>query len=213
MKYIKKGKEPNSLTWHRQQNNADYNNCPTETKEELKEALLKEQKYICCYCMQRIDKHNMKIEHRLPQTDETQGEAQQLNYTNLLAACLGNEGESKHLQHCDTHKGNTKIKINPTSTTCEKLIKFKPNGEIYSDDVVINKDLHETLNLNIQTIINNRKITLDTALKKLEKEYNATWSKELVQKEIDKWKNQHDEKYKPYCEIVVYYLKKKLSTL
>jgi len=207
MKYIKKSKEPNSLTQYRQQQAAYYDGYPQ--KDELRDSLLKEQKYICCYCMQRISKDKMRIEHWSSQSEFP---AQQLIYTNLLGACSGNERQPENLQHCDVRRKNIPLKINPTISTCDILIKFKANGEIYSDDTDINKDLNITLNLNYQTIVKNRKTVLDTAYEKLGI-YKGTWSKELLQREIDKWESEYNEKYQPYCQIVIYQLKKKLTKL
>ncbi len=141
MKYIRKGTEPNSLTRHRNREYSGFDNY--REKDELRKTLLNEQKEICCYCMQRIKKDKMKIEHWKPQTGYPD---LQLNYKNLLGACLGNEGKPKHLQHCDTKKGDELITINPTRHNCEILVKFSKSGEIYSDDDNINKDLNETLN-------------------------------------------------------------------
>jgi uncharacterized protein (TIGR02646 family) len=207
MKYIKKGKEPNSLTQYRQQQGAYFDGYPQ--KDDIRDSLLKEQKYICCYCMQRISKDKMRIEHWNSQTGFP---AQQLIYTNLLGACSGNEGQSKNLQHCDVRRKNIPLKINPTMSNCEIIIKFKANGEIYSDDIDINNDLNITLNLNYQTIVKNRQTVLDTVKKELEI-HKRKWSKELLQKEIDKWEGEYDDKYKPYCQIVIYQLKKKLTKL
>jgi uncharacterized protein (TIGR02646 family) len=205
MKYIKKSKEPNSLTQYRQQQGAYFDGYPQ--KDELRDSLLKEQKYICCYCMQRISKDKMRIEHWKSQTGFP---AQQLIYSNLLGACSGNEGQPESLQHCDVRRKNIPLKINPIASNCEILVKFKANGEIYADDVDINKDLNITLNLNYQTIVKNRKVTLEATYEKLEK-YKGTWSKEILQKEIDKWEGVNNEEYKPYCQIVIYHLRKKLA--
>ncbi len=206
MKYIKKGKEPNSLTEYRLQEYAYYDGY--QERDQLKDALLKEQKYICCYCMQRISKDKMKIEHWQPQSKFPE---LQLAYSNLLAACLGNESQPKHLQHCDTYKANSEIKVNPTQLICESIIKFRTNGEIYADDFEINKDLQETLNLNYEGLIKNRKITLDIALKNLMDKNKGTWNKEILQREIDKLDNINNAEYKAYCQIVIYHLKKKLA--
>ena len=39
-----------------------------EARTELKESLLKEQGYLCAYCMARIDKDHMKVEHFKPRS-------------------------------------------------------------------------------------------------------------------------------------------------
>lgn len=206
MKYIKKGKEPNSLTEYRLQEYAYYDGY--QERDQLKDALLKEQKYICCYCMQRISKDKMKIEHWQPQSESEQ---LQLTYSNLLDSCLGNEGQPKHLQHCDTHKANSIIKANPTQLIYESIIKFRANGEIYADDFKINKDLKETLNLNYEGLIKNRKMMLDIALKNLIDKNKGTWSKETLKREIDKWENINNPEHTAYCQIIIYHLKKKLA--
>ena len=146
MKKIIKQSEPRSLVEHRSQANADYDNYPD--KDKLRESLLKEQGYICCYCMSRIKLDEMKIEHWQPQTKYS---SRQLDYRNLLGACMGNQGARPQNQHCDTRKGDSEITSNPIEgdKNCENLIKYRPDGRIYSDDVSINHDLNETLNLNL----------------------------------------------------------------
>jgi uncharacterized protein (TIGR02646 family) len=212
MKYIKKGSEPNSLTKYRKQKDAYFDGYTD--KDDLRKSLLTEQKYICCYCMQRISKEDkfgrkqMRIEHWNSQSEYP---TLQLVYSNLLGACTGNEGKPEHLQHCDVHRKNTPLKINPTSMSCESLIKFRADGEIYSADCEINKDLDTTLNLNTQTLKYNRALTLEWYTKKLSDSKKGIWSKDILQKEIDKWENTTLVEYEPYCQIVISYLKKKLN--
>ena len=52
MRAITKGAEPPSLTAHRQTPHCDYDNYPD--KAALRQALVTEQRSICCYCMRRI---------------------------------------------------------------------------------------------------------------------------------------------------------------
>ena len=42
-------------------------------KDQLKESLLKEQGYLCAYCMSRISEDTMKVEHWHPQRSDTEG--------------------------------------------------------------------------------------------------------------------------------------------
>ncbi len=210
MKRFVKGREPQSLLEHRLKSFTDYNNYPY--KDELRASLLTEQGYICCYCMQRISADRMKIEHWRSQDEYPQF---QLDYNNLLGACQGGQGSPSHLQHCDTKKGNTEITINPLNNhrNCEDLIKYLAIGKIYSDDETIDKDLNDVLNLNMQTLVNNRKEVLELVLKQLKSEYSqGNWTVAILNKKIQQWTNrQTDGRYKPYCQIVIYHLQKKLS--
>lgn len=209
MKKIIKQSEPRSLIEHRSQANANYDNYPE--KDDLRKSLLKEQGYICCYCMSRIKLDEMKIEHWQPQTKYI---SRQLDYKNLLGACMGNQGARPQNQHCDTRKGDSEITINPIEgdKNCENLIKYRPDGKIYSDDLSVNNDLNETLNLNLGFLKKNRKDALDVVIRKLDEKFsNKTWAKITVQKELDKL-NTKDENgfYDVYCQFIVSYLKSKL---
>ena len=66
MKFIEKNvsNQPIPLVRHRQQPHATYNNY--YEKNDLREALLNEQGFICCYCMRRIQEgvaSKMVLEH------------------------------------------------------------------------------------------------------------------------------------------------------
>jgi uncharacterized protein (TIGR02646 family) len=212
MKEIIKNQEPKSLLEHRLQLFADYDNYPQ--KDELRVSLLTEQGHICCYCMQRIKNDQMKIEHWRSQDEYPD---LQLDYNNLLGACEGGQGSPEHLQHCDTKKGNATLTINPLDNlkNCEVLIKYLSNGIIYSDDKVIDNELNDVLNLNMQTLANNREIVVDIILQQLKNEKpKGDWTVAILNRKIQEWSNkQKDDKYKPYCQIAIYYLRKKLSKL
>ncbi|EDN71315.1 conserved hypothetical protein [Beggiatoa sp. PS] len=211
MKYIKKGKEPSSLLAHRKKSYADYDNYAE--KDELRDALLNEQGDICCYCMQRISKDNMKIEHWKPQSQYPE---LQLDYENLRASCKGNDGKSKFLpRHCDTSKAEQEITLNPVdeAKNCEKLIEYRRNGKIYSHDPIIDKELNDILNLNTQTLVNNRSEIIDQIIEDLTriKGKKAEWSISEVKKKIQQYESKANGKYKPYCQVVIYFLKKRFA--
>ena len=108
MKKIVKNREPNSLTRHRSQR-GNFDNLPTNDKNELRDSLLREQGYICCYCMKRIpekndlnlDEHGCKIEHFKCQNKNSNLE---LVYSNLMISCLGGESKPEYQQTCDSFK-------------------------------------------------------------------------------------------------------------
>ena len=208
MKYIKKGTEPASLTRFRAAGGKNFDDY--REKKELSRQLMEEQGFICCYCMQRIKPKTVHIEHWKPQSLFPEF---QLDYKNLLAVCDGNEGHQKHKLHCDRKKGNTEITINPTKRQCESLAKFSSNGEVYSDDETVSRELTGVLNLNNQTLVINRKNALDFVVRKLMAENrDGTWAKAVLEKEIRRWENTGtDGKYEPFCRIVIFHLKKKLA--
>jgi len=215
MKAIKKAKEPASLLAHRKNSHANYDNY--SKKDDLRDSLVKEQGYICCYCMQRISSNaeKMKIEHHQPQKKYPD---LQLDYQNLLASCKGNDGDSKHLpRHCDTSKGEQEITINPAdkSKNCETLIKYKNNGLIYSDDPIINRELNDILNLNTPILVNNRKAIIDQVKKEIIniKGKKAGWSFSDIKTQIQKYESKTNGKYRTFCQIVIYFLKKRIGEI
>lgn len=212
MLLINKGKEPNSLTEYKKQADACYENF--RDKDDIRDALLRDQGYLCAYCMKRIDKSNMKIEHYKPQSKY--GDLD-LDYRNMLGVCDGNSrvGDNKKEQTCDTHKGNDEIVVNPLEQSSIDLIKYKNDGTIYSDDEIINKDLNETLNLNCDAahLKENRKKALDSLKKFISKEsHQKTCSKEKLIK-IKRMYEAFDSegKRKPFSGIILYYLNKRIK--
>lgn len=224
MKQIIKNAEPNSLVQHRTQTHASFDNIPSETKEELRQSLLSEQGYICCYCMKRIPEkvtnngvvsYEMKIEHFQSQTEFPN---LLLSYTNLLGACKGNDGKPKKLQTCDTKKGNDVLMINllANNPSCETLFKYNSDGEISSasNDSEINRQLNEVLNLNMQSLKDARReiyLEVQERIRLKSKKDKASFVK-LLEQEKTRWLERTDNKYKPFCSVAVYYLTKKIKS-
>jgi len=207
MKHIKKGKEPQSLKKYRTETDgASYDGY--REKDDLRKALLEEQGYICCYCMGRITEPTakaMKIEHWKPQ--DLCDSLEDLEYKNLLAACLG---ESGTVRHCDTKKDKTEIDIHPADPqrNCEQLITYTSNGIIKSQNPDIQKDINKTLNLNAQTLRDNRM----NALKRFLKVIKPNRRKVLERKIADLGTKQNN-KFRPYCHFISFFLQKRLDIL
>ena len=210
MIHIKKGTEPPSLIKHKQQIGANFDNAP---KDDIRVALLKEQGFLCAFCMGRIRVDKMKIEHWLPQNPY---EELSLDYRNMLGVCLGHidlKNEASETT-CDTHKGNSLIKVNPLQErTVEKIKYDERTGRIYSENEEINRDLEQTLNLNAKLLQKNRKDVLEICKKRLYKEMkDGTWTQSLLKSEFQKYSttNANGEKI-PYSGIVLWYLKKRIA--
>lgn len=204
MRTIKKNTEPGSLTAHRKQPNADYDSY--KDKETLRQWLVAEQRGLCCYCQSRIrpELDSMKIEHWRCQARYPD---RQLDYSNLLGACLGGEGRPNHEQHCDTRKGNQELCFNPADPAhpIEQRIKFLGNGEIASDDEAINTALNDILNLNIGHLVSNRKAVLDAFKQRLGRgKLNAA-------RELQKWDGTQPGDLHEYAQVMVYWLEKRIT--
>jgi uncharacterized protein (TIGR02646 family) len=219
MKRIIKGSEPPCLLQYRQTQDANYDGY--HPKELLKTSLLKEQGYICCYCMQRISIHNMEIEHNKAQNKNCYPDLQ-LDYKNLIASCSGNRGQGLKNLHCNGRKGYyegkkiiCKITLNPADSNknCENYIKYSSTGKIFSDDETINHELKEILNLNHEILVKNRKETLFSVINALNKKFlNKTWSKEAIKKKLEELSSKDaEDKYSPYCQYIVWYLSKRIN--
>lgn len=230
MKYIQKGNEPTSLEKYRKSvvpgTKEAYEGY--SDKDALREVLLKEQGYICCYCMQRITnelvevvtgkwQYKTRIEHWAPREIYNGEEGRpdlRLNYRNLMAACDGNQGRPKHLYCCDKSKDNHEITINPTQSICESQFYFSNSGEITSDDTDIKNDLDNILRLNIQIHVNNRKVALDKALQQLQPFSPKSQLAPRIQKVIDQLSRRDElEQHEPYFAYAIFHLRQRLESL
>lgn len=162
MRVIQKGKEPASLTKHRMSPHCDYGNFGSDEKQELREALVLEQRGICCYCMARLgaSRESMKIEHWQCQEHHPD---RQLDYGNLLGACLGGEGRPLEEQHCDTRKGSRSLKFNPADPDhrVDQRMRFEIDGSVTSTDADFDLQLNEVLGLNLPVLKNRRRAVVD----------------------------------------------------
>lgn len=203
MRTIQKGPEPATLTQHRQQPHADYDNYAD--KATLRQALVAEQRGLCCYCQSRIraTPEGMKIEHWQCQADHP---GRQLDYSNLLGACLGGHGRPEREQHCDTRKGNTSLcfSVCDPAHPIERQIRFLGNGTIKADDAAIEDALNTVLNLNLPRLVSNRQAVLAAFQRRLEDGRRLDPARELP-----KWDGSEPGDLPEFAQVVVYWLRKK----
>lgn len=200
-------------------------------KQELKASLLKEQGYLCAYCMSRISKETMKVEHWWPQKSDTEGkelsaeekEKERLlsiDYKNMLAVCMGNEKHPKNEQHCDTRKGNKHLLYNPSNSQDHNRLKiyYLRSGEIASEDAAFYAQLGSkeerkagVLNLNCPKFINNRAAVINALLKALHKLPQQA-SKGKISAILKNWKEPDSSgRLKEYAGVAIYFLTKRLK--
>lgn len=214
MRNIQKQSEPISLTRHRCSSNSNYGNYAE--KDDLRTSLVSEQRGICCYCMQRIypTLEKMKIEHCQSQSPN-KFPAKQLDYTNLLGACLGGSGKPRRDQHCDTRKGDDDISINPANSKhdVERLFKFPGSGRIEAidaNDKQLQSEIDEVLNLNHSILVDNRKAVIDSFTEMLRRKKVRDVD---LPKYLATWEGKNGEELEPFCQVVVYYIRKKIDKM
>ena len=238
MRSITKGSEPNSPTQYRLRGDASYDGYPD--KDTLRTFLVAEQRGLCCYCMSRIRAEwgAVKIAHWHAQHPQTQTEfpGEELLYSNLLAACKGNEGNVNPVassdssnsnllaackgnegrrgsrQHCDTAQRNLNISRNPANPAhrVSEVVRFSGDGTIYSDDPDFNGELNCVLNLNLDFLKTNRRATLEAFTMLLKK--RGRLPPHTLNKLLREWDGEtHSGELAPYCQVVVYWLKKRLA--
>lgn len=185
MRLIQKGREPLELRQYRAVPGAAYDGKDfTPVKDAIRGALLRDQIAICCYCMRRISAGaksspkrpdgaaivQMKVEHWQSQVAHP---ARQLEWTNLLGACLGNEGSPRRTQTCDTYKAERTITLNPQDQGHVETLSCKSDGRLTSTRSDLLEDIDVHLNLNHEILKNGRKAALDVALAPLKSQYPA----------------------------------------
>lgn len=207
--------------------NATYIGLPGDCKKKIRENLLREQGYLCAYCMGRIsgewnqhlNRYDTEVEHFQSQKKNRK---MNLRYSNFLAVCNGEYiDKGNKILHCDktdSGKGDgskSLRKLDPLLPSCEKLVKYTVSGKIESvnGDADVEYDLNTMLNLNATKLLRNREEVLKIAAKRLKKQATepVTISKSLLNNEIKHWTDKKENKFKPFCQVAVWYLKKKLN--
>lgn len=197
-----------------------FDTSPASVKDDLRKQLLEEQGYICCYCMSRIDYPYSKIEHFQPRSVYRN---KQLDYSNLFIACCGKKidktlfydcktPKKKYIEkdlYCDTKKGKEALNHIKLLINIQSTLKYRKNGFIFSENSNIDKELNEILNLNCEVLKTNREDALNQFTCELKKN---GWTVSNLKSMLEKYKHKNSKgKYRPYCEMIVYFLNKKLK--
>ena len=119
-------------------------------KETIRTQLLKEQGYLCAYCMRKISNDaTTTIEHLIPISLDGK---QALNYKNMLACCDGGRGsiDKNKILCCDAAKGDKKLTISPFKKEQVDKIRYNRDGfiHLYPEDPEIMRDIKDVLKLN-----------------------------------------------------------------
>ena len=222
MKYIRKNIEPpDFINWKNQQKslgvNFNYKSFQHPQKKIVKESLLREQGYICCYCCRKINQENSHIEHFLPQSKTDDNLA--LDYHNMLSSCgpydIQEQKEQEKLdqkkqvwpEHCGNVRKNTSLPISPLDMDCETYFAYTQMGEIipsYREDHL--KKAENTislLSLNNAELRLKRLGVLEGILDGIE-DLTIEEAQQLLKYYQNFDKNGH---YQSFCVAIIYFLK------
>lgn len=198
--------------------------------EELRISLVKEQRYICCYCQQEIafkDEHTgklqMKTEHFEPKGGENAVTEKQLDYSNLLAACLGNT-DTEQEKHCDSYKLGKLLRGIPNpSNGRQKNFKpcFKYQVRVKQKEVVVlpivesellQLDIEKVLNLNEQSLRSKRFSIWNSVSKQISSKHGDL-KISLIERLLEIYTPANQDKYRPFCGFIESWLKEHLKQL
>lgn len=191
-----------------------YDNLDSCVKHIVKQALIREQRGLCAYCMSRISGDGCKgssIEHYIPQHGEDGADhmEESLDYGNMLAVCV----TSGSHQRCDKSRGNKALTVNPLDERTLEGISYKRDGTIRSKDPAVDRDLCITLNLNDNEVYlkDNRK----SAMGAVDKFVNRMTSGATGDANRMRWRNEcvrrkeaylNEEEYRPYLGAILFRL-------
>lgn len=127
-------------------------------KAAVRAALAEEQRYLCAFCMRRIDPEGkdahgqaaMKIAHRTPVSVDPR---LALQWRNLLGSCDGGQRLEKPYRTCDTAQGDSALTIDPTRVESVARLRYERRDSreglfITGDDAALRADVVDTLRLN-----------------------------------------------------------------
>lgn len=133
MKHIVKQEEPQAFwDWKAMADDnwqPTYNDLSGTIKQSVKQALMAEQSYLCCYCERRLSDDDSHIEHFRPQNDP---QVDPLDYANLLCSCQ-NRIEKGDPRHCGNLKNgwfDEQLLISPLNADCAERFAYTGDGKI-----------------------------------------------------------------------------------
>lgn len=212
MKHIVKGPAPTELEEfkdnfriinHREPMYKDFRE--TDAWRHLREILLGEQGYICCYCMQGIEDWDSHLEHFTPRVDgklhphSILSDHIELEYSNLFMSCNGETSSPR--EHCGHKKDDTQtaMLVCPTDDDVEGQFSYTINGKI---DGITPKAMTtiRVLGLDSYALERHRKTAIYEVIK------------ELNDSDIDMLIHKYECRdargmFTPYCKAITYCLR------
>jgi uncharacterized protein (TIGR02646 family) len=202
-----KGPAPSVLTGWQATPNADWDSLSGSDKEKVREALLRDQGYLCAYCQRRIPTKDdrMKVEHWRAQS----GGKDKLRWSNLLGVCLGDEkaetGSPEGEHHCDTARGDATLFLHPVEgqgPTARDHLAYTAQGEVRPRETpnqeAVRGDI-STLNMNAERLRRQRRAVYEDLKQRLGR---AGWTPKALREAYRNASIHPGTPALPHCEVV-----------
>lgn len=173
---------------------------PQKEIRRLRGELLREQGYICCYCMGRLDIDHSHVEHFKPKKKFPD---EDMDYDNLFASCEG-IGEEPGEDHCGHRKDDWHVPgmVSPASQAAEQVFRYGLEGTVYpsgrDEARRTAREMIEHLGLNSFYLVRNRATAIEASGFFDDIEY----TKEEIQDIVDYYDNMDNGEYVPYCGAI-----------
>lgn len=182
------------------QDTVSYSDLPEKERRRLRGSLIKEQGYICCYCMKRIYTDSSHIEHFMPREKYKE---YIFDYNNLFASCQGEDSIYMSLWHCDQSKDNWVDENMPrlTDYDIEKTVHYKIDGSVEPyhkmnhQKYALEKLIIEKLGLNSPHLVRNRRNAIMQSEIYDDADYNESDWRSFIQY----YDQMHNGMYEEYC--------------
>lgn len=179
---------------------------PERERRKLRNELLEEQGYLCCYCMKRIDMNNSHLEHFWP---KSRFKNLDMDYQNMLASC---EGETTGGDHCG-HKKEDWYDVDmviPTDDEIETMFHYALDGGIHSahngGKEAVGKRMIREWGLDSFHLERNRRM----ALEQTEIFDMQDYTEDEVWDIIAYYDGRQEGKYIEYCNVIIDVMKREL---
>lgn len=181
-------------------------------KDALRQALVRDQGSVCCYCMDRIraDRASMKVAHWQSQHLHPD---RVFDFANLFGACLGSKDKPRNRQHCDTYQGDRDFhtQLDHPTLRIERLVRYTRKGRVSApDDPKLNSEIDEVLNLNEDDLCRKREDVLNGFLDAMRRRHAGPWSEAVLTKERSDWSTPGRKGYRPFFGVVIELLDRRL---
>ncbi len=123
MRKIIKGNEPTSLTqWKRGNPTGRYDDIDMPLRQDIRNACLKEQFYLCAYCCKAITGNNYDCMNEHVEARKL-AQHRSLDYYNIVTSCTTKN-------QCDDSHGSQPFSLTPLMDECETELLFKISGRV-----------------------------------------------------------------------------------